>query len=605
MAYDYALVHLKYTIPPAIVLTLLSRPLIARLDVYKIVFLITIAVVSTTPWDSYLIRTGIWSYPSDAILGPKLFDIPLEEFFFFVIQTYNTTLLYLLFSKPTFHPTYLRYEKNGDPWKYYKLGGQGVMALALKRGISLVKEEKEGMYLGLILTWAVPFLLLLWSLAYQFIIGLPWTNTVLPIVLPTLYLWIVDTLALRRGTWVIESGTKLGLHLWPHLEIEEAVFFLLTNALIVFGLVAFDNAVAILHAFPFHFPSVSSLPSPVMLVRALLLPAKAYDEDRIEGLTQAVQRLKRKSRSFYLASGVFPGRLRIDLIILYSFCRVADDLVDNAKSPEEARLWITKLTTFLNLSYKNKGAERQDANIGAVAQYVAQHFPRSTHSALLQLPTERLSSQPLYDLVKGFEMDLQFAKNEEARYPIKTEKDLNIYAARVAGTVAQLCIELVVFHYPDNKSAASQKKLIAAGDQMGIALQYTNIARDLTVDAELQRIYIPTVWLKEENLTPEQAIKVLSVLSARTGSDDQNVYFADKFERLRGRLLDRALALYNESRGAINDLPVEARGPMRVAVESYMEIGRTLRRKGYEVKNGRATVPIGKRITVAWKALSA
>lgn len=525
--------------------------------------------------------------------------------FFFVIQTYNTTLSYLLLSKPTFHPTYLRYEKKGDPWKYYKLGGQGVMALALKRGLGLVKEEKEGMYLGLILIWAVPFLLLLWSLAYQFIIGLPWTNTVLPIVLPTLYLWIVDTLALRRGTWVIESGTKLGIHLWPHLEIEEAVFFLLTNTLIVFGLIAFDNAVAILHAFPFHFPSVPALPSPVTLVRALLLPAKAYDEDRIEGLTQAVQRLERKSRSFYLASGVFPGRLRIDLIILYSFCRVADDLVDNSKSPEEARLWITKLTTFLNLSYKNKGAERQDANIGAVAQYVAQHFPRSTHSSLLQLPTDRLSPQPLYDLVKGFEMDLQFAKNEEARYPIKTEKDLNIYAARVAGTVAQLCIELVFFHYPDNKSAASQKKLIAAGDQMGIALQYTNIARDLTVDAELQRIYIPTVWLKEEKLTPDQAIKVLSVLSARTGSDDQNAYFADKFERLRNRLLDRALALYNESRGAIDDLPVEARGPMRVAVESYMEIGRTLRKKGYEVQNGRATVPIGKRITVAWKALSA
>lgn len=552
-----------------------------------------------------MIRAGIWSYPSDAVLGPKLFDIPLEEMFFFIIQTYNTTLLYLLFSKPTFHPTYLRYEKKGDPWKYYKLAGQGVMALALKRGLGLVREEKEGMYLGLILIWAVPFLLLLWSLAYQFIIGLPWTNTVLPIVLPTLYLWIVDTLALRRGTWVIESATKLGMHLWPHLEIEEAVFFLLTNTLIVFGLIAFDNAIAILHAFPFHFPLVSALPSPVVLVRALLLPAKAYDEDRIEGLTQAVQRLERKSRSFYLASGVFPGRLRIDLIILYSFCRVADDLVDNAKSPEEARLWITKLTTFLNLSYKNKGVERQDANIGAVAQYVAQHFPRNTHSSLLQLPTDRLSSQPLYDLVKGFEMDLQFAKNEEARYPIKTEKDLNIYAARVAGTVAQLCIELVFFHYPDDKSAASQKKLIAAGDQMGIALQYTNIARDLTVDAELQRIYIPTVWLKEEKLTPDQAIKVLSVLSARTGSDDQNAYFADKFERLRDRLLDRALALYTESRGAIDDLPVEARGPMRVAVESYMEIGRTLRKKGYEVKNGRATVPVGKRITVAWKALIA
>ena len=58
------------------------------------------------------------------------------------------------------------------------------------------------------------------SLAYQLIMELPVSNTVIPIALPTLYLWIVDTLALKRGTWVIESGTKLGWHLWDGLEIE-------------------------------------------------------------------------------------------------------------------------------------------------------------------------------------------------------------------------------------------------------------------------------------------------------------------------------------------------------------------------------------------------
>ncbi len=58
------------------------------------------------------------------------------------------------------------------------------------------------------------------SLAYQLIMELPLSNTLVPVALPTLYLWIVDTLALRRGTWVIESGTKLGWHLWDGLEIE-------------------------------------------------------------------------------------------------------------------------------------------------------------------------------------------------------------------------------------------------------------------------------------------------------------------------------------------------------------------------------------------------
>lgn len=63
------------------------------------------------------------------------------------------------------------------------------------------------------------------SLAYQFIVGLPFSSTLVPITLPTLYLWIVDTLALKRGTWVIESGTKLGWHLWDGLEIEYEILF--------------------------------------------------------------------------------------------------------------------------------------------------------------------------------------------------------------------------------------------------------------------------------------------------------------------------------------------------------------------------------------------
>ena len=330
--------HLTYTIPPAILLAIAYAPLCTSLDLYKVVFLITIAVFSTIPWDSYLIRTGIWSYPPNVIIGPTLFDIPLEEVFFFVIQTFNTTLLYLILSKPVLHPVYLVKEEKGDKWKYVKVIGQIAAALIIKKGVDFVRDGGERTYLGLILVWAFPFLFLLWSLAYQFLVQLPITSTIIPIALPTLYLWIVDTLALKRGTWVIESGTKTGWTLWPGLEIEEAVFFLLTNCLIVFGLVAFDNAVAILDAFPAHFRQSPTLPSPALLVRALLLPASAYDDDRILGLQQSVDRLQNKSRSFYLASSTFNRRLRIDLIILYSFCRVADDLIDNAKSPADARM---------------------------------------------------------------------------------------------------------------------------------------------------------------------------------------------------------------------------------------------------------------------------
>ena len=57
-------------------------------------------------------------------------------------------------------------------------------------------------------------------LAHQLLINLPASNTLVPIFGPTLYLWIIDTIALRRGTWVIQSGTKLSWHLWHGLDVE-------------------------------------------------------------------------------------------------------------------------------------------------------------------------------------------------------------------------------------------------------------------------------------------------------------------------------------------------------------------------------------------------
>ncbi|CZS98169.1 probable geranylgeranyl-diphosphate geranylgeranyltransferase (AL-2) [Rhynchosporium agropyri] len=571
MGFEYALVHLKYTIPPGIALTLLYRPFFNRLDLYKIVFLISIAVVSTIPWDSYLIRRKIWTYPPHVIVGPTLFDIPAEEVFFFVIQTYNTSLLYLLLSKPVFHPAYLPNHKHHTN----KLNlGHAILAILVVGGGWLIWRGKEGTYMGLILAWAGPFALLLWSLSSHFLLNLPWTSTVAPIAIPTIYLWVVDTLALKRGTWTIESGTKFGVHLWDGLEIEEAVFFLATNILIVFGLVAFDHAMGILLTFPKMFPNVPELPSPVMLVQALLTHVSEYDTDRVVGIQQAMQRLKKKSRSFYLASSTFSGRLRIDLILLYSFCRVADDLVDNASSEAEAQARIIS----------------KEANVHA---YISENFPDSAQAALRLLPTHLLSYGPLYELLEGFKTDLEFPEKDSAKllqFPIEGEGDLEVYAARVAGTVAELCLELVFFHSYSTTIAAQRDQLIRAGGRMGVALQYINIARDIATDAAIGRVYLPTSWLKSQGLIPQNILE---------NPDRSGI------EKLRGTLLDKAFGVYREANSAISQLPVDARAPMRVAVESYMEIGRVLTEKGHKVKEGKATVPKIRRLKVAWKALNA
>lgn len=128
-------------------------------------FQIQIAVVATTPWDSYLIKTGIWTYPPDVILGPTLFRIPAEELFFFVIQTYNTSLLYLILSKPTFHPVYLRGQRllrdRGPLWIWRWLGIVTIIT-GIMIGATLVVKGGTGLYMGLITVWAGPFILLLW-----------------------------------------------------------------------------------------------------------------------------------------------------------------------------------------------------------------------------------------------------------------------------------------------------------------------------------------------------------------------------------------------------------------------------------------------------------
>ena len=183
-------------------------------------------------------------------------------------------MFYILVNKTSFYPQYLTNKTNSAPlvrgaWRF----GQSVLMVFVAIGLYLVREGKEGTYLGLIMVWACPFALLTWSFSGLFIVKLPPAKTAVPILLPTIYFWLVDDLALGRGTWIIESGTKLGVYLFGSLEIEEAIFFLATNCLIVFGLIAFDRGHAVVDAFPHLFPGAPETPLvPLVLEASSLVP---------------------------------------------------------------------------------------------------------------------------------------------------------------------------------------------------------------------------------------------------------------------------------------------------------------------------------------------
>lgn len=264
--------------------------------------------------------------------------------------------------------------------------------------------------------------------------------------------------------------------------------------------------------------------------------------------------------------------------------------MDEASDNKEARKWISRLQTFLDLAYSSPEPPSASKE---VLKFVKANFPPHVHSALLQLPRNHLSKQPLVDLLRGFEMDLHFTEPTDEHgvlnWPVRTEADLEKYAIYVAGTVAQLCIELALHHSPTRTTPEVKDRLARAGMSMGIALQLVNISRDIQVDSKTNRVYIPSDWLKAVDLAPEAVLK-----------DPHGPKIAD----LRSRVLDKAFGFYEKARGAIEELPVSSRGPMRVAVESYMEIGRVLRTKNYKVKAGRATVPKTRRLLVAWRALN-
>lgn len=450
--------------------------------------------------------------------------------------------------------------------------------------------HSKGTYLRLILAWAAPVLLMLWTFAYQLLITLPKTHTLFSIAVPTIYLWIVDTLALHRGTWSITSGTKLGIHVWPYLEIEEALFFLVTNTLIIWGATAYDNAVAVLDAFPAHFPHVPGTPSLPLLLKALFLSTSKYDIERLKGLNMALSVLARKSRSFYLASGVFAGRLRIDLILLYGFCRVADDLIDNVTSEKEAETWVSHFSNFLDVMYS------REPDASSIKKALSP-FPSEVQSVLAQLPVDKLPSEPFYSLLDGFRMDQKFLNKEsKSNPPIQTFADLQQYATCVASTIGELCLRLIFYHDPDRDTDATvKKKCLEAGARMGRALQYVNIVRDVPTDAEAGRCYIPAEWITKWK-SPEEE-------EAGAGKETT---------QLRKKILDIAFILYVENRDAIEELPSYARAGTRVAVESYMEIGRIMRARITAKKPlnfdgggraGRASVPRKRRMVVGWQTM--
>ncbi len=243
------------------------------------------------------------------------------------------------------------------------------------------------------------------------------------------------------------------------------------------------------------------------------------------------------SRSFYAASRLLPASVRRPAFGLYAFCRLSDDAIDlGGGSLDALRLRLERACERRPLPF---AADRAMADL--IRRYAV---PREVPEALLD----------------GLGWDA-----EGRRY--ETLSDLHAYAARVAGSVGVMMCLLMGVRAP---------QALARACDLGVAMQLSNIARDVGEDARAGRVYLPLAWLAETGLDPDALIAAPAPSAALAA--------------VIARLLAEADRLYARARSGVAELPLSFRPAILAAALIYADIGREIRANNHDSITRRARV---------------
>jgi phytoene synthase len=258
------------------------------------------------------------------------------------------------------------------------------------------------------------------------------------------------------------------------------------------------------------------------------------------------------SLSFHAASRLLPPAVRDPSLALYAFCRMSDDAVDEGSDKAGA---VLHLRDRLDLVYL--GRPRNAAADRAFAAVVEGFdMPRALPDALLE----------------GFAWDAVGRRYDDLSGVLD-------YAARVAAAVgAMMCVLMRV----------RDADALARACDLGLAMQLTNIARDVGEDARAGRLYLPRNWLDDEGV---DAAAFLASPAPLPG-----------IRRATRRLLDQAGRLYARAEAGVPALPLACRPGIFAARHIYDGIGHQVRRAGCDSITRRAhTGPARK---LGWLALA-
>lgn len=260
------------------------------------------------------------------------------------------------------------------------------------------------------------------------------------------------------------------------------------------------------------------------------------------------------SRTFYAASLVLPRAVSDPAIALYAFCRLADDAVDVDGGRLDA---VHRLRERLERAYAGQPfPSPADRAFAAVIERFA--IPKALPEALIE----------------GLAWDVAGRRYE-------TLGDLLDYAARVAGAVGAMMSLVMRRRDPG---------IVARACDLGVAMQLTNIARDVGEDACAGRLYLPRQWLREAGIDPEAWLV--------------DPHFDGRIGDIIARVLMVADEFYHRSIGGIAALPAACRPGIHAARLIYAEIGRELERAGLDSMCRRTIVPGSRKVQLMAEAVA-
>ncbi len=271
---------------------------------------------------------------------------------------------------------------------------------------------------------------------------------------------------------------------------------------------------------------------------------------------------QRASKTFYWGSVFLPPAKRRAIWAVYALCRKVDDAVDevlDGTGPREGHLlgacspqkvldeWRASLTNVY------QGKDIGDDPVLCAWRAMLEHYP--------------VPLQPALDLLDGVEMDF-------TRHRYQTFDELYLYCYRVAGTVGLLTAP--IFGYQDERA------LLYAVD-LGVALQLTNILRDIGEDAQRNRIYIPLEEMARFGYTEAE------LMAGRIN---------DAFCALLTFQMARANDYYAHAQPGIRMLDADCRLAVRLSGTLYHSILERIRLNEYNVFTRRASVPLQSKLMV-------